>query len=77
MLALSSSTKRHNLELWILFGFWEISAAFMAQLVERSAVNRQVLGSIPSEGAFFLLVPNKLAETKKTPSRGIEPRASA
>ena len=28
----------------------------MAQLVERSAVNRQVLGSIPSGGAFFLLV---------------------
>ena len=27
--------------------------ASMAQLVERSAVNRQVLGSIPSGGAFF------------------------
>ena len=25
----------------------------MAQLVERSAVNRQVLGSIPSGGVFF------------------------
>ena len=32
----------------------------MAQLVERSAVNRQVLGSIPSGGAFlhFLLFKN-------------------
>ena len=27
----------------------------MAQLVEHSAVNRQVLGSIPSEGASFFL----------------------
>ena len=45
--------KRRNLELWILFRFWEFSAAFMAQLVERSAVNRQVLGSIPSGGVFF------------------------
>ena len=32
----------------------------MAQLVERSAVNRQVLGSIPSGGAFFLLLQGSL-----------------
>ena len=30
--------------------------ASMAQLVERSAVNRQVLGSIPSGGAFWICV---------------------
>ena len=30
-----------------------ITQASMAQLVERSAVNRQVLGSIPSGGVFF------------------------
>ena len=28
----------------------------MAQLAERSAVNRQVLGSIPSGGVFFSFV---------------------
>ena len=28
----------------------------MAQLVERSAVNRQVLGSIPSGGVFFIIL---------------------
>ena len=28
--------------------------ASMAQLAERSAVNRQVLGSIPSGGVFFI-----------------------
>ena len=27
--------------------------AFVAQLAERSAVNRQVPGSIPGEGVFF------------------------
>ena len=57
--------KRRNLELWILFRFWEFSAAFMAQLVERSAVNRQVLGSIPSEGAFFLLEQTAAWKEKK------------
>ena len=30
--------------------------ASMAQLVERSAVNRQVLGSIPSGGVFFIIL---------------------
>ena len=32
--------------------------AFVAQLAERSAVNRQVPGSIPGEGDFFLLFEN-------------------
>ena len=33
-----------------------MSTAFRAPLAERSAVNRQVLGSIPSGGASFLLL---------------------
>ena len=33
-----------------------VTVASMAQLVERSAVNRQVLGSIPSGGALFFTV---------------------
>ena len=54
--------------------------ASMAQLVERSAVNRQVLGSIPSGGVFFTIVEVMKffsIDKKETPSRGIEPRASA
>ena len=47
----------------------------MAQLVERSAVNRQVLGSIPSGGVFFLVVGFNLdVKKKKMPPLGIEPR---
>ena len=37
----------------------------MAQLAERSAVNRQVLGSIPSGGVFFLLNLKKCFSYKK------------
>ncbi len=32
----------------------EERVAFVAQLAERSAVNRQVPGSIPGEGVFFV-----------------------
>ena len=35
------------------FDLFILTSASMAQLVERSAVNRQVLGSIPSGGVFF------------------------
>ena len=34
----------------------------MAQLAERSAVNRQVLGSIPSGGVIFFVRVNDCAE---------------
>ena len=52
----------------ITFEFWKtqkvqydfnlhiLTSASMAQLVERSAVNRQVLGSIPSGGVFFSIL---------------------
>ena len=47
----------------------------MAQLAERSAVNRQVLGSIPSGGVFFLDIKIESDnQKKKTPPLGIEPR---
>ena len=35
----------------------------MAQLVERSAVNRQVLGSIPSGGVFFPICSERSLHT--------------
>ena len=40
----------------------------MAQLVERSAVNRQVLGSIPSGGEFFLLLCGVQVSLKLLPT---------
>ena len=48
----------------------------MAQLAERSAVNRQVLGSIPSGGVFFFFDIKIKSDNqkKKTPPLGIEPR---
>ena len=45
----------------------------MAQLVERSAVNRQVSGSIPDRGAFLLFLYEKAKKLKKAPLSGIEP----
>ena len=44
----------------------------MAQLAERSAVNRQVLGSIPSGGVLFFSKKNK-SLLKKVPCPGVEP----
>ena len=38
--------------------------ASRAPLAERSAVNRQVLGSIPSGGAFFLFFPLSVDATR-------------
>ena len=46
--------------------------ASMAQLVERSAVNRQVLGSIPSGGVFFTIVElMKFFSIDKKEERGV------
>ncbi len=52
----------------------------MAQLVERSAVNRQVLGSIPREGVFFvikmsILLANQLIKKKANALCGIRTHA--
>ena len=40
----------------VYFLFFIRVKASMAQLAERSAVNRQVLGSIPSGGVFFSIL---------------------
>ena len=40
----------------VYFLFYIHVEASMAQLAERSAVNRQVLGSIPSGGVFFIIL---------------------
>ena len=45
-------------EKFIFYGVYKIRSASMAQLAERSAVNRQVLGSIPSGGVFFFSLKN-------------------
>ena len=45
----------------------------MAQLAERSAVNRQVLGSIPSGGVFFFLDIYEITTKNYKGTTGFEP----
>ena len=54
------------------------SVAFLAQSVERAALNRAVVGSRPTGGVLFLselyIVNKKSEKNKKALPLGIEPR---